>query len=1233
MARSIVKPTLSFLHLLLFLWLSVPFAGFWHLGRHESAFSTKMSRTELQKKRAEEGLQIPLRFGLDDAKSLSAAEKATCERIRAAVERKDWYAAKQAFDASDKSSAPMYNLLLAAALKLGNFESGVKIYRDLEARHVDKTVKSYCCAIRLFSQLERKDETLQVWDEACATQVWNNSESAISLMCAALNAAAQFGDFALAKDLLDMMREKGKILNVVDYNQALDACKNSLQPEAAMGLYSDMVSAGITPNVITFALLVSAHSGKALESISDVTSQMVPYDIEPNVPFLEELVSAMIGARRPGVKIIDVQQAEKVASEAPATHLRAAQRVIAHVESEGFSTPWTSGAPRARGLRVVLPTAPKVAQPWGPVETSWHEYASADSNQVGDGSLLAEQRQRLRRLLEQEVDRLNGRSERIFLGGLSQGCTAALDIYLQEACTLRLGGFVGSVGFLPSDELGFHAANEAVEALLADKDQAARPAVLQSAEDAGWATAALIASNLTASAALEPLRAVMGRGRVQKAKAKKKDKAWSNGKRKFKAQDPVYRGMVDPNVKLAHQKRKGVVQKNGAPKGDADSSDIPPLFGVSGVFGESASLAPTSDPKPGRGKRRRRGAGEVPPEAAESKEPKRKRKDASSNSTALPAFLKSAMLPQADAGPALPKKKELESMADYSRRLDDAVKSKLQVVQKKANTDHQRQRQKERAKVLKEKKNAKKGLKTNPTEVPEPLLGRMDRPKFGDVVQRPPTFSKDALKAGAKGKQKSGDGAGKQGTLAASNLADYVGQVRDAYETMFSANTGALKDTDARAENMLEANLRRLKDHAAALGGKCLAIEYKNRRTNVHWQCRHGHKWDAAPHNVLNNKSWCPECARNRRRIPLQRLQDHARARGGRCLSASKYNRSQTQVPWECELGHTWEATPSNVLHRASWCPACSRKGRTIKKRSLKDLQDHAASLGSRCLSTTFESMRTPVRWQCHEGHTWPARPDNVLNSKSWCPVCAGKAPLDLGRLQEHAARRGGECLATEYANNRSKVTWKCQHGHTWQATPNMVLKQGQWCPHCRKIGLPRLRAHAASLGGRCLAKLYQNANEKLLWECTEGHRWKASARNVMHGNTWCPQCATSTWRTEAEVRSMLETIFHPATFPSCWPSFLEGLHLDGYCSNLSLAFEYQGEQHYDPESYFHFGNPSSFHAQQERDARKANLCREAAPQLVIVPCFVNDKRTFVLTALLQWFSWAQIAPTELPMP
>ena len=426
-------------------------------------------------------------------------------------------------------------------------------------------------------------------------------------------------------------------------------------------------------------------------------------------------------------------------------------------------------------------------------------------------------------------------------------------------------------------------------------------------------------------------------------------------------------------------------------------------------------------------------------------------------------------------------------------------------------------------------------------------------------------------------------------------------------------------------------SLRRMHYHAAALGGKCLAVEYKGMKKKVPWQCQHGHTWDAVPNSVLNLNSWCPECARNRRRVPLKRLQDHARARGGRCLSRSKHNSCRTKVPWQCKLGHTWEARPSNVLHWGTWCPACSRKRRTPKKRSLKDLQEHAASRGGCCLSTAYQGMKAPAVWQCHEGHIWTARSNSVLNKKTWCPVCSGNAPLDLRRLREHAANRGGECLATEYVSNKSKVTWKCEHGHTWQAKPSNVLNIGRWCPHCRKIGLTRVRAHAASLGGRCLARSYRNSSEKLPWECQEGHRWHATTRDVLHGNTWCPQCAARTWRTEAEVRSILEIIFHPAIFPSRYPSFLQGLQLDGYCPDFKLGFEYQGEQHYDPENYFHFGDLSSFHAQQERDRRKAVLCSKNGVRLLIVPCFVNDKRTFVMTALLQWFSWAQIAPRNFP--
>ncbi|CAE7421952.1 unnamed protein product [Symbiodinium sp. CCMP2592] len=325
--------------------------------------------------------------------------------------------------------------------------------------------------------------------------------------------------------------------------------------------------------------------------------------------------------------------------------------------------------------------------------------------------------------------------------------------------------------------------------------------------------------------------------------------------------------------------------------------------------------------------------------------------------------------------------------------------------------------------------------------------------------------------------------------------------------------------------------------------------------------------------------------------------------------------------------------TRRHLRCRSTKSPNPVLKKANAREQSMLDrLNDHAAALGGECLAIGYRNNKTKVPWQCQHGHAWDAVPHSVLFLKSWCPECArNRRRIPLQRLQDHAARRGGKCLAKKYVNSRSKVQWECEHGHSWRAKPEGVLYKDSWCPHCRKIGLPRLRAHAASLGGRCLAKSYKNRREKLLWECKEGHRWEASAGSVLHHQTWCPQCAASTWRTEAEIRSILETIFHPASFPTCYPPFLERLQLDGYCLDLGLAFEYQGEQHYDPEHYFHFGEPSSFRAQQERDARKVNLCMEAGVRLLIVPCFVNDKRTFVLTALLQWFSWAQITPKELP--
>lgn len=56
-------------------------------------------------------------------------------------------------------------------------------------------------------------------------------------------------------------------------------------------------------------------------------------------------------------------------------------------------------------------------------------------------------------------------------------------------------------------------------------------------------------------------------------------------------------------------------------------------------------------------------------------------------------------------------------------------------------------------------------------------------------------------------------------------------------------------------------------------------------------------------------------------------------------------------------------------------------------------------------------------------------------------------------------------------------------------------------------------------------------------------------------------------------------------------PDFLEGLELDVFLPSRSLAFEFQGQQHYEPVE--HWGGSSALEDLRKRDKRKRTLCKK----------------------------------------
>jgi hypothetical protein len=54
-----------------------------------------------------------------------------------------------------------------------------------------------------------------------------------------------------------------------------------------------------------------------------------------------------------------------------------------------------------------------------------------------------------------------------------------------------------------------------------------------------------------------------------------------------------------------------------------------------------------------------------------------------------------------------------------------------------------------------------------------------------------------------------------------------------------------------------------------------------------------------------------------------------------------------------------------------------------------------------------------------------------------------------LEKLQVLAAGRGGRLISDEYVNSKTPLEWECGEGHRWQAVPDTIDNAGSWCPHC----------------------------------------------------------------------------------------------------------------------------------------------------------------------------------------
>ena len=347
---------------------------------------------------------------------------------------------------------------------------------------------------------------------------------------------------------------------------------------------------------------------------------------------------------------------------------------------------------------------------------------------------------------------------------------------------------------------------------------------------------------------------------------------------------------------------------------------------------------------------------------------------------------------------------------------------------------------------------------------------------------------------------------------------------------------------------------------------------------------------------------------------------------------AEDYAVASSKVRFTCENGHEFTQHRTELL-RGHWCSQCSGYVKT-----LKDLQNIAAVKGGCCLSVSYNGVKDKYLWQCNIGHAWKSSLDSVLNIGTWCPICGEqqrrkkKRRYTIKDMQQLAEKHGGKCLSELFENIAHRLLWQCSCGHVWEATASDI-QRGKWCLPCslkirgekrRKYTILDMQRIAENKGGKCLSSVYAHVHDMLKWECSSLHQWEAKAANVMYLERWCPECNIG--RGEHICRAFFEQLFN-LPFIKYRPNWLRTVNghqmeLDGYAESISIAFEHQGRQHYEYNSYFH-GTEERFESYKERDEQKRDLCKEHGIILIEIPSIleligVNFVKSFIRNSLLK---------------
>lgn len=450
-------------------------------------------------------------------------------------------------------------------------------------------------------------------------------------------------------------------------------------------------------------------------------------------------------------------------------------------------------------------------------------------------------------------------------------------------------------------------------------------------------------------------------------------------------------------------------------------------------------------------------------------------------------------------------------------------------------------------------------------------------------------------------------------------------EFEDKYGTRFYAKPNSIKNGKWPKVNRKKEEVAKIENKLAQYGAKLYdSNEYVNSKSTLTVVNKFGIQKKVIANNM---GAWGPEFqfwtfdgkTSDYKLKEWKILNEIVSSHGGKLLSP-KYIDSKTLLEVEDLEGNKFFTT-SISLKRGKWQPNGKASVRNADK-YLKELQEIAVKNGGKLLSDKYVNNQTPLEFQDKYGIVFKKTPSSIKNGY-WRENenFLNHKIQRYSRIVELAKEKGGEVLSSEYEGVKIKMKFKDKQGNIFWMTPDSVLNKKSWSPYEKgncldpKFHLDKLSEIANEKGGRLISKKFRGSTTPLLFKDQFGNKFWKEPTLIKRGY-WSPFLTGST--SEAITKQCFEYLFGQPFIKT--RSIIKSkrgtkLELDGFCKELKIAFEYQGQHHYSPKVFVSSKNTEkqqkAFNQIKTLDEDKKIACEQENITLICIPFFVKCVNSF----------------------